>query len=578
MKDEPIDVEGVLAEVGGVRPAPESTRRALARAEAALAREISMAQRQERRWVLPMSIAAALIVAAGLTASLMPSRASAAEMLATTIKANEEYKGWVHLKHGNDVTDYLHWNTETRISATRMENAITHEVGYWFANPQTGTEYRYNSKRSEIRIGFLSPDWLMRDQETPVQFSTLIGQLRTIVGADAVTIKQSTEGGLERFDIAIAQSKPEKERLPEAFDEGVGSFGRPSTVWVDPKTKLINKVTAGKQEIYLTYGAPEITSIQDLGAPKDAKVVDNRPAAEVMAAVRRVQERLAKPLPDGVLVQVTTCDGNDCPTGLKVYGRRGANWALRSYPLIVPGNTKAREGVALPAHWQSEGAEELFRRLVATMPEYERGGDGVKAWDGQIDAKTGEKFITWGQYDMDESGKTALKSEGKATGWQEVTGNRAKTYENIGSPTHWFYPDKIGAAYSTDNHLDLITSPDRPGQVGFRALFPDNAPGTLRFMTQEWIDPAHEDRAVRFETLSFLQSNVRQIQYRTVKQFGEYATLPAPDGRSYPTLWTETTYDAAGNVQGGSTVTEVHFFPGRRMPEVPKKASMQLNP
>jgi hypothetical protein len=97
-------------------------------------------------------------------------------------------------------------------------------------------------------------------------------------------------------------------------------------------------------------------------------------------------------------------------------------------------------------------------------------------------------------------------------------------------------------------------------------------------MKQEWIDPAHEDRAVRFETLSFMQSNVRQIRYRTVKQFGEYATLPAPDGRSYPTLWTETTYDAAGNVQSSPRVTEVHFYPGRRMPEAPKRAATKPSP
>jgi hypothetical protein len=63
-----------------------------------------------------------------------------------------------------------------------------------------------------------------------------------------------------------------------------------------------------------------------------------------------------------------------------------------------------------------------------------------------------------------------------------------------------------------------------------------------------------------------------------VKQFGAYATLPAPDGRSYPTLWTETTYDGAGNEQSGPTVTEVHFFPGRRMPEIPKKAATEPLP
>jgi len=114
--------------------------------------------------------------------------------------------------------------------------------------------------------------------------------------------------------------------------------------------------------------------------------------------------------------------------------------------------------------------------------------------------------------------------------------------------------------------------------VALRVLFPDQTPGSLRFMTQEWIDPAHEDRAVTFQTLAFIDPKVRQIDYRTVKQFAEYATLPAPDGRSYPTVWTETTYDANGNVRHGPIVTELRFFPGRRMPDVPGKSDAKRNP
>ena len=563
---EPMEVERVLGEIAGITPAPECTRLALERIGAALAAEPT----QRRRWVLPASIAAALILVAGIGVSLLPSRASAQEALATTLKANEDYKGWVHLTSGKD-GDSLHWNTQTHAIAGRYGG-----TSMYFKNPETGEGFDYHGTTGLIRIGNYLTMPNDANQDTPLNFPALIEKLRAVAGQDAVKITQSADGGRDRFDITIAT--PTTQRLADIFKEGAGSLGRPTSVWVDPKTKLISAALLDGQEITLTYGGPEIRSIYDAGAPKDAKIYDNRPTAEAMTLVRRVRARLDKPLPDGIMVMLYTATDPHISDDLTVYGRWGAQWARRSYPLASLGAADKKGGIQLPEHWQDSASDEFFRRLAETMPEREIGGDGTKAWDGLFDADTGEPYVSYATATMDENGKTTTTSEGKVAGRDECTGAAAQSLERICSPTRWFYPEGTNTAYSTLNHLDLITAPDRPGEVALRALFPDNTPDSLRFMTQEWIDPAHEDRAVTFQTLTFIDPKVRQIDCRVVKQFGEYATLPAPDGRSYPTVWTETTYDANGSVQDGPTVTELRFFPGRRMPEIPKKPDGKRNP
>ena len=88
-------------------------------------------------------------------------------------------------------------------------------------------------------------------------------------------MRQSTDGDLQRFDLSY-EDATRKKKVQE-------------TIWVDPKTKLIQKMAAPVQtqagdkmlEMKYTYGNPQIKDIYDAGVPRDAhvteEVADTRP-------------------------------------------------------------------------------------------------------------------------------------------------------------------------------------------------------------------------------------------------------------------------------------------------------------
>ena len=150
-----------------------------------------------------------------------------------------------------------------------------------------------------------------------------------------------------------------------------------------------------------------------------------------------------------------------------------------------------------------------------------------------------------------------------------------------GSPVPALYPiQAVSARWSFGEHLDTVTSDDRPGQLALRTRFtsspnPKSQAKTppREVETEEWFDPAQDDRAVAFITY-VKDASSRQVVAKSVKQFSTYDTFPLPDGRSYPTFWQETSYrqDAAGQLVGTlQSQTAFRFFPGRSMPEIPKR-------
>lgn len=564
------DPEQTFAQLAEFAPTAESTRRALARVQAALPKARPA---RRLRWIVPASIAAAVLVALTITLALLPAKASAEEMLATTLKANEEYKGWVHLTYGKEDKTIIHWNTQNGDFAAQYQAIAPHDspakpgIAARFVDKASGLFYDYHNDIATIRIGAWSPERHHPGSNTPLSFAGLLDQLHEVAGENAVKITQSQDRGRDRFDITIA--KPAADQMPEEFQSGAGSLGRPTTVWVDPGTKLIRAAVVDGKEINVAYGPPEFHSIYDAGVPRDAKIIDNRPTPEALAVVNRLRARIDKPFPDGIVVKLTYASSS---AELQLYYRAGANWAARAYRVALPSETSPQvSSIQLPDHWQDAGSEELFRRMAAVFPESETGGDGTTAWDGEFDPVTGEQFLSYGIQDFDVSGKSRYRS-GKAAGRQTYAGATAKSMERNFSPLLAIYPQEINMAFTTDNHLDLITAPDQPGELAFRVLFPDEAPGSLRFMTQEWFDPAHDDRSVLFQKLVFASSTSRQVEWRTDTRFAQYANLPLPDGRSYPTAWTETNYDGAGNISD-TRFTEFRFFPGRQLPDIPRKLS-----
>lgn len=254
---------------------------------------------------------------------------------------------------------------------------------------------------------------------------------------------------------------------------------------------------------------------------------------------------------------------------LALYARQGKQWAKREYAITVPGSPPFRGvGVELPDRW-SDAPDELLRRLAKIFPFVEYSGDGTKAWRGEFDPVTGEQFLSYGIYHALPDG-TYDSQTGRAPGRQESIGLMALKLERIYSPTRWIYPEELYEAFATDNHLDLTTDPARPGQVCFRVIYVSETLDAPRFISQEWIDPAHDDRPVTTLQQSFSNPKTREILYRVHNEYSDYARLPAPDGRWFPTRWVTTTYDGADKVTSVVT-SELHFFPDLRMPPLPEK-------
>ena len=187
--------------------------------------------------------------------------------------------------------------------------------------------------------------------------------------------------------------------------------------------------------------------------------------------------------------------------------------------------------------------------------------NGVTMWTAKIDPATGQEIRPW-------RGSGPRIVPGRA----EETGRAAKVTES--GPTRELYPLGITTRrYELGNTLELATSPEKPGLVALRVREHLNGPEMVNTQTDYWIDPQHDDRPVRYVRTVYKDPRTLEGSSTIVTEFSEYATLPAPDGRSFPTLWTRVTKltDETGNLAEATRETmRFHFFHGSKGPEIPR--------
>ncbi len=553
---DPLDIERALADIAAVTP--DDPTPAIAKVRTALAKP-----QQSIRWLWPLSIAAAaalVVITLVIVSSSRP--ASAADNLATTLVANQGYKGWVHMtgsgiQEGEKIT--RHWNTQTGMSA--LIDEINGETTINVRDPKARTFQEYRSSTGRIRICELPAEeagkLLQEAAQTPLMFSDIIEGMRSVLGEKSVTITQSIDNGMDRFDIHVDESAENRlwnDQLPPR-KRWFGTESVPRHIWADRETKLIRDVTINEDDLLFTYGAPEMTSLYDLGVPRDAKIYDTRtyhPTKETLDVLNRLK---ANVLPDGIAAILTEKDNKSLSfrlsthTETKSYGR--------IYDKVVLGESGEQGVLAIPADWTGVGADEFLRRAIATIPHQEMtliDAVGVSGFKVRI-----------------------FDDTGKLRGTTGPTRPLSPIFDGLsmGSPTYGVpMLPALSSGGASGDQVELFTDKDHPGQLALHFTWHYDNPDNPASESWLWLDPRQNDRPISIVTNANKISNAPPFQTlitHTEAQFSDFTTLPGAPPRTYPATVIATTYtpgpDGKLTIQSHEKAT-FHYFPGRSLPEV----------
>jgi hypothetical protein len=396
---------------------------------------------------------------------------------------------------------------------------------------------------------------------TPLTFTALLAQAGARYGAEGIKATQDTDRGMKRFTLERTDKTKVETLSPGEMERSHFGLQVPSIVWVDPKTDLVRETNGDKvgRRIF-SYGAAPVASIFDAGAPRDAQIFDCRPTAETAVVFDRVMVRIHTPLADGVAAMATVSESKGKPASsqMVVYDLAGHNWTKRTYRV---GAADAKAALLLPGDWYAAGTDVFFRKLGVTLPLQTIQSDGVTMRTANIDPSSGQEIRPW-------RGGGPRNVPGR----EEETGRAAQVGES--GPTRELYPWGITKGrYFMGHTLELLTSADRPGLLALRVREHLENPDMVIAQTDYWIDPQHDDRPVTYVMTAYKDSRTGEVLNRTVTDFSAYATAPAPDSRSYPTLWTRVMQqkDETGKfVESTRETTRFHLFPGKVLPEIPR--------
>ena len=328
----------------------------------------------------------------------------------------------------------------------------------------------------------------------PLTYAAATEPLRRLLQKEPAEITHAKDQGLDRYDFAIPVAAARSILAAQGNDQAqidVDLQYMPTMIWIDPATHLTQRaIVAGNVTTY-TYGGPNIASIYDAGAPRTAKVYDNRPDPQTAAALARMTQRANTPLPDGVSVFVDQ-QSDDQESG-RFYGCMRAVKKTSGYFAITTSNsmTPPPDAFDLPPDWATTGADEFFRRLAISPAVAETIGDDTVVDFRDFTVRPPELP---GQ---NNSGYRAI------TKYHE-TGRDAKSDAWISAPTFRLFCLRcLYGQYGTSGHVALLTDAQHPGLINLRLEFRNLTPDSLSAAFDFWLDPAHDDRPVQSTEESF---------------------------------------------------------------------------
>ncbi len=569
-KIEPDDILRHVEELGQVQPRPEATARAVQRVRRAL--EADQRANRSRRMrgkimkiAIPSGIAAAVLLAVGLWLTVQTSQpVSAAEQLKEVVKVNTAYKGWIHVVAKPQLSSTVPSALKIRLPSLAHEHINTidgtsvkvkefkDERLIDFFSPPRKERITYSSKTGEIRIGSMSDEMckaMAKSASTSPSVSQYLAMLKKETGRDPYEVKRTRDGRTERYDIVPFKDAAEAKKC-RAENSSFMSYSN-LTVWVDPKSKLIQKLRIEQEGIIVvasfTYGEPVIKDIYSLGVPRDAKVIDSRLAQQVKVILDRLDGRAVKGFGDCVGVITVTgvlpdgrLDAKERVGFLHVYATNGDKWLANNYRIGKPRSKRGWPASAFalaapPKGWPRPDVKSLLRQIrhaATTRYVIINGSQGWMGWSNPrsppfarlIHPK--EKTVRI----ADEGLGGVIWPNNYRNGWQNP-GVKVKAIS-----------DKTRGRRLIGLHVERAEQIDQ---------------GMGRRETILWLDPTRDDMPVE-KTRRIYDGKGKTVTTEVRTQYLEFARLP--NGQWYPTRWREERSQAPRNKKDGKPRISVQEY------------------
>jgi hypothetical protein len=529
-----------------------------------------------------LAAAIALIIAMFAVTTVQPRKVDAAEDLQTAADATKGYKGWVHVKpvaeSGGILSaiksalkphvETIHINTVDGSFAVVANLFGTHLVV--MGSPVTHELRMFTSISGTILISTVEPDdsTVAAKQRAafPLKLADILGQMKSR-GVAPPHVAESADQGLQRFDLTLADdSKKTLDQYPEMF---AGKL----TLWVDPKTNLIRKMTGQIDDqptvLEYTYGPPDIHDIYDLGVPKTAKIVDNRQTAangkrppvfdlppiallvkDESIDIKTLKARLQKRNESDVAGDFVSLECNESKgqeqqrQGQLAIRARQRNMELSTDYLLAP-EAVLFGGSGFPRGWPTPKLSDVVSLLKSVRPQGIDVFDGKNAWHGESgqiinssqakpttrnDAAIQVKSVRPEGIEVFDSGQIINSSQAKPT-----TRNDAAIQVKISVRNFW--PSLQGMSPITK--IEVLRDPARPGLVVLHVgpTIPsrvNNGTSDYQYDAKYWLDPAHDDLPVE----SVIHYTLTGGETRdTAVHFVNLNFARLADGRWYPSHW-----------------------------------------
>ena len=496
-------------------------------------------------------IAASILIGLFVFMNLAPNSARATEEFQRVADANRKYSGWVHIRtegvflpatapatrpaSTQPVTYISHFNTIDGTSASIAQvNNETLNVDMYI--PSRREQFTFNSCTGEITIGRTADfsNWAKMMAEYPLTVADTLA-LRKQQGLALPKVTESTEQGLVRFDITSDPADAKR-----ASDDQRDALPAHAIIWTDPQTKLIRKAqyeSGGERSTArYDYGDPVIREIYDVGVPRDAKVVDHRPPANVEALFARLARRSETAFGDYVALRAETDEektekAKDQSGSIYLIARRGKK-LLNLYYLVGPdkGNWRGYHA-APPKGWPTPALEDALASLKPTPVCDGFIDDGASAWQSTYDLQT------------------------KRVHPRALVGPDARLIESLRerSGLHIWPTQASLGLYGTDAKSDLIEDPKRPGLIGLHTVqqiwtgMSNDLGDRKNFYQSEhtaWLDPARDDLTVEsIQRTNRPGSDVLQLEFHTTTLDMKQTAA----GQWYPSRWR---IEVTDNVEG----------------------------
>lgn len=526
-----IDERQVLrhaASIARLEPSGDSTDRAMQRTRSALARVPSeRGVHVARRFVLPASVAAGLVILIGVGALFLgptEPQASAAELFKEVVEATGAYRGWIHITgyHPNEFEGGperlrqsigMHVNTAdgTYVTVDAYKNALWVK---WHVPSREETRL-YHSQRNVISVGRLSGSAAerMTNYSWPTSFVSLVDLLER-EGPAAFEVRRTEAGQYDRFDISRTNVKAGI--WPGAFRALTDyHIGDRFTLWTDRRTRRIERIEFKDKDgqahtRVLSYGEPYLNDMYDLGVPRDALVVERRITPAAQDALDRIDRRIEQGLGDYVALLIESHvneDGTLSRKGgaLRLYIQNGDACLVYKF---VRGDPERVGRMRLPGDWPDADIDEVLALAREAYPRWFFVDNGTRAWQGFV---SGEAYDGFGE----------IRDAGLRFYFASFEGLPG----NIWFGSNSLETNRPGAS------VQLLVDENRPGLIGLENDYLYEGDRTYRIV---WIDPARYDMPIERITRGYEADGetVRKVWHT---RYIEHAQLP--NGQWYPTRW-----------------------------------------